>query len=525
MPSSNEAAATAVPCLIAYNDNAQPDAAFKAEVTFKTESDIRKELEQYFEVMKLREEVNKALTADESVLDAEPDSASESVAGKRQELLDRMQDLDMVEENTKDLLDMVSAVFGLDEDQLKAQSTESLLAGHSDMRSLLGTTISVACGDADDFSDKIKPYMDSVPATHGPSGIEFAAWPLIVEVKVFVRSSVLKNDIVLVDLPGLADSVASRASVAQNYFSKLSVTAVVAPIIRALNEQTAVNLMTENQQLCMQMDGKFHKHSFCVILSKMDDINVETYLKQHAREVSQDLDLQQCLEERKTLKREFKKIEGELSRQKQVLAGIKRERAKLQGQAIPLAACNKRRVDETAKDINIQRRLQLNQKRARTIDGKVLHWCIRGRNAIVDKQIQADFDRRQKRLQLANLRPDLYDGTVKTFPISSTAYWKVTDDTEPPEGFPAVEYTGIPAMKHWFRYAAIPDREKHLDMALNALHGLFNAMQGWSSFDLQGELRLTKQFVSDEVLHRPLHTFDTASYSRDDPWRDLTAVF
>jgi hypothetical protein len=509
-----------VPCLIAYNEDASPGAAFKAEVTFKTEEDIRQELDEYFEVLRLREEIDQALATEEPEPEPEDEmvgqsDAASAVKDSQLKVMERLEELEMVEENSQDIQDMVSAVFGLEREDLKGESVESLLGRYPDVRSLLGRTLYIACGHAEEFSDMIKPYMDSVPAIHGGSAVEFAAWPLIVKVQVFVRSDALKNGIVLVDLPGLADNVASRALVAQKYFSKLSVTAVVAPVIRALNEQTAVNLMTENQRLCMQMDGKFHKKSFCVILSKMDDINVETYLKQHAIDASKNQPLQQCREELRTLNCEFKGIEKERSAHKQAVTAINRQRAKLriennktsdQGEALRQVA--KKRAEELAKGVAIERRLQLNRKQAKRLKGHILHWCIRARNAIVDRHIQEDFERRQKRLAVAALRQDLYDGSLKTFPISSSAFWKVTDDSERPTGFPGPKYTGIPALRHWLRYAAIPHREEYLDMSITALHGLFNVMQGWSSFDMQGELNLTKRFVSDKVLNRPLTTFE-----------------
>jgi hypothetical protein len=181
--------------------------------------------------------------------------------------------------------------------------------------------------------------------------------------------------------------------------------------------------------------------------------------------------------------------------------------------AVEAEECNKRRLEAQAKGIAINRRLQANRKQAKYLKGRLLHWCIQVRNVFVDKKIQADFERRQERLAIATRQPDLYDGTVKTFPISSSAYWEVVQNSEAPVGFPAAEYTGVPALKHWLRYAAIPDREKHLDTVLNALHGLYNAMHAWSSLELQCELSLTKQFVNDEVLHRPLHNFETVSHS------------
>lgn len=315
-----------MPCLIEYNDSPDPDTAFRAEVTFKTEQDLREDLDRYFDALKILE----AAGADIAL----QDSDHEPSANAAKERMARLNDLEVAEQDNQDLLDMVSAVFGLDEVGLKAETTESLLAKHPDVQKLLGRTISVVGRDVDDFSASIKPYMDSVAAVHGTSGVEFAAWPLINEVKVFVRSNVLKNGIVLVDLPGLADNVESRAVVAQNYFSKLSVTAIVAPIIRARNEQTAVNLMTENQQYCMQMDGKFHKKSFCVILSKMDDINVETHLKQHSKEANSEGAgaLQSSQASLKILEQQFKELEKEKLKNKRALKSIARQYAKLQAE-------------------------------------------------------------------------------------------------------------------------------------------------------------------------------------------------
>lgn len=318
-----------------YNDDPNPDAAFRAEVTFKTESDVRQELDHYFDALKVLEEVNLGITSESPDSDAETqlETTSESAAKVRKaQMMEHLKDLDTVEEDNQDLLDMVSVVFGLDEADLKAETTESLLAKYPDVYNLLGRTISVVENNVDKFSDSIKPYMDSVAAVHGTSGREFAAWPLINEVKVFVHSEVLKHGVVLVDLPGLADNVESRASIAQNYFSKLSVTAIVTPIIRARNEQTAVNLMTENQQYCMQMDGKFHKKSFCVILSKMDDINVETYLKQHSREANSEQDIQRSRTSLQTLDKEFKELERERVKNRKALKAIEQQYSKLQAE-------------------------------------------------------------------------------------------------------------------------------------------------------------------------------------------------
>lgn len=177
--------------------------------------------------------------------------------------------------------------------------------------------------------------------------------------------------------------------------------------------------------------------------------------------------------------------------------------------------CNKQRIEAQAKGISLERQLQVNRKEANHLKGKILHWCIHGRNASVKKEIQKDFQKRQQRLAMVDRRQDdLYDGTVNIFPISSSAYWRVSQDTETPVGFPAKEYTGIPALQHWLRYAAIPDREKHLDMVLNGLHGMFNTMETWSS-EFQGELSLDKKFVINNVLHKPLHYLEKVCHLQE----------
>jgi hypothetical protein len=323
LPSSNESAATAVPCLIAYNDDPDSTASFKAEIRFRTEEDIRGTLDHYFEAQRVLDELSGSIEPQTTLHESASESPEKEAQSQR---ADNLRDLDIVEEDNQELLEMVSAVFKLSEADLKSETTDSLLARNPDVQKLLGSTKTVCSGDAEQFSRDIKPYMDSVAAVHGDSGLEFEAWPLINEVKVFVRSNVLKNGVVLVDLPGLADNVESRAAVAQQYFGKLSVTAIVTPIVRARNEQTGVNLMTENQQYCMQMDGKFHKKSFCVILSKMDDINVETYLKQHNIEAQA---IQSSRDLLKSLNQEFKETEREKSNQKQVMKALDQKLVKL----------------------------------------------------------------------------------------------------------------------------------------------------------------------------------------------------
>ncbi len=81
----------------------------------------------------------------------------------------------------------------------------------------------------------------------------------------------------LVDLPGLSDAVEGRAKVARSFYKNLEVTAIVTPVIRAADEQIAMGLLSDSQALSMELDNKLNAKSFCVVTSKIDDIEPRTY--------------------------------------------------------------------------------------------------------------------------------------------------------------------------------------------------------------------------------------------------------
>lgn len=115
-----------------------------------------------------------------------------------------------------------------------------------------------------------------------------------------MKSDILLNGVVLVDLPGLADSVESRAAVAERYFPKLAATLIVAPASRAADDPTSVNLISSHQELRMKLDGKFHKRAYCVVLSQIDQIDRESDFKKKWTKSSKEL--QSLLTQEKDLK-------------------------------------------------------------------------------------------------------------------------------------------------------------------------------------------------------------------------------
>jgi hypothetical protein len=68
-------------------------------------------------------------------------------------------------------------------------------------------------------------------------------WPLIKVVRIYTKAAALSTGACLVDLPGVQDSNAARAAVAENYMKSCTGLWIVAPITRAVDDKTAKNLL------------------------------------------------------------------------------------------------------------------------------------------------------------------------------------------------------------------------------------------------------------------------------------------
>lgn len=255
LPSSNSEAATSCACRVSWNDSDDPDYLFRAEVVFRSREDVAQELRSIFAQVQKRNSLAEN--------DAEDDDP-----------FDRMEEEAELQSAIAEGFNKISAIWGLDEQAAEGMSVEELLASNSDVLHLLGATKTIHSRDAEQFAEHVKPYLDSSENLQG-----FRAWPLITEVRIFVKAPFLKNGVVLVDLPGLSDAVESRAQVANRYTQKLEITAIVTPARRAIDEKTGVQLMSDYQTLRMQLDGKYHKKSFCVVVSQVDEIDPDVFIK------------------------------------------------------------------------------------------------------------------------------------------------------------------------------------------------------------------------------------------------------
>lgn len=128
---------------------------------------------------------------------------------------------------------------------------------------------------AQEFRKEINSYV-----YRKGNGSEPQTWPLIRKVQLKGPWSVLNTGAVLVDLPGVRDSNAARAKVAQNYLQNCNQIAIVAPIKRAVDDGTAKELLGEQFKRRLLMDGQYGNVFF--ICTQTDDLEATETMRDHA---------------------------------------------------------------------------------------------------------------------------------------------------------------------------------------------------------------------------------------------------
>lgn len=165
-------------------------------------------------------------------------------------------------------------------DSLGECTVPSLMA-KSAVASTLGATRKIAASMPSRFYNELQGYVDSKEkVTKKSKGKDqekkpqskMEYWPLIKVVKIYTKSSALSTGACIVDLPGVHDSNAARAAVAQGYMKQCTGLWIVAPINRAVDDKAAKTLLGDSFKRQLKYDGGFSSITF--ICSKTDDISI-----------------------------------------------------------------------------------------------------------------------------------------------------------------------------------------------------------------------------------------------------------
>ncbi|KAI0105282.1 hypothetical protein GGR51DRAFT_571944 [Nemania sp. FL0031] len=511
LPTSNEEASTAVPCKIEYNHDNDPSRAFRCQVTFRKKADLRKQLDDFFEDIIHRNELR-------------------GIPGRSHEDEHALRNYNA---QLKPTFELIKTVFGIDEEQAEEMNAQTILSSRPEVLSLLGTTKKFHHHESKGISDKIKPYMDSTEADHGKTGLHFAAWPLIDEVALFAKSDILKNGVVLVDLPGVADAVESRAAVGERYFGKLAALLIMVEVKRAASDSSNVSIMSKHHEMAMMMDGKFHRRRLCVCVTQIDLLDRPAALrKKDARDnntlqslLRREQATREKRQERESKKKEADKLlkslektlkrKGEASGKAKAKGKVKKVKKSAQAEA------NAKLVERRKYCRKIDHQVLLLKEEINELASEIQFICIKARNVYLEPKLQKHFAERQARLLNPNedRLMEAYDGKASICPISAKAFWECRQGQDPMIGFPDETYSGIPNLATWIRTATIPEREEHADVLFNRLRTKYNVVRLWS----RDEWNRSRIKISRECFERNVidSAFALMIQAFDGYWRRL----
>ncbi|KUJ18396.1 uncharacterized protein LY89DRAFT_781452 [Mollisia scopiformis] len=367
--------------------------------------------------------------------------------------------------------------------------------------------------DLTEFSEAVNVYIDS--SNKGTDADEFVYWPLVRLVKVYIKSEILKNGLVLVDLPGLGDSNVGRTKVAEGYIKKLRHMWVVADIVRAIDDKVANELMSTSFKRRLLMDGRYHENFVTFIMTKTDQITTH--------EVIQSLGLDTTVLEEDVvtearLTTELDELKKQLSEQKHQQKQCKRSLKKLGDMCSPSMPNARQRSFEEADteaelsqvseersqlvtDLNaaIAAETELNGKISRvkksisTLNTQMKAACIKERNRYTQRALERDFEIGQGELleeleaggnEMSYSAPQGNSKkSLNTFCVSAKAYQKLQgrfrrDNTV--KGFLSIDDTNIPSLQEFAEECTLADREFAADKVLTELNLLKVTLQLWA---------------------------------------------
>ncbi|KAH8820314.1 hypothetical protein F5884DRAFT_866052 [Xylogone sp. PMI_703] len=486
LPTSHEKACTAVAIEIAYNHNASEDRLFRGEIVFVTRDEFRRELNQLFEDL------------GESDMPDDDDDIEEDLdrEGRIAESVDKL----------KYVYPQINTT-----EKLKEHSAEELLE-HPAVRDVIGTTREIYGGDKESFADILRQYTESDEYGKKTS----ALWPLVKVVKIFVKSEILKDGIVLVDLPGSMDSNTARSIAAENYQQELAVTCIVSPATRAISEKNAQDLLLKHNKRNLQLDGRYDARKLCFIISQTDrSFNYLHYSKHHAnlhktlRETWNEIEtLRQKIKElgsrkmslistmmkHKDLQRQVLDIKFYLGESSAVQFGSKRKISEVQfespreklNEVTKLIELTKAEREKDAFELtSTQRRIDSNKKALWYAESRIVKSCIDNRNQLSAAAIESDYEATLKAMEKEANVP------LKVFGVAAATHLKhIANPRYKQRGFTNIQDTQIGALRDWLISTTLDDRQQFAQAFLDGVEQLVQSIKPWIA-DTLGDAMLT----------------------------------
>ncbi|EEY23279.1 conserved hypothetical protein [Verticillium alfalfae VaMs.102] len=471
-PTNSSDACTAAPCIYSYNHSDDPEKVFHAIITFKSTESIAHDLEL------LQEELSDIAH-----------STREHGGLVQAETVSR---LNQVQKQVKS----VQNWSGLTENEIKCDApSKIILEAKKKTVPFLDTKnstkkhkLQINDSNLKRFRKTLKPYIDSSGRSRGI----VQHWPLVQQVEIQLKSDVLRHGIKLVDLPGVADSLESRAAVAKDFFERLDKLLVVVHAVRAADNKAGSDAMLMPATLSMDMglDGRFEPDSLAVIVTKVDDINP----KNAENDFPDDEIIMAAVNTLEAENEELANLEELISRQREIIDDHDEEESDTEVRS-PL----KKRPHPTTTTLAAEesRLARMRHKRdakkrgVESLTSQLKRSCIHARNLKVKQAVGQNLSDIK-----AQVNPTAVSvvGEFETsvLPISASAFLDIKAG-DSVIGFSDANDTGIPALRDWLTRAYLPKRDMSADDDILDARALLDALDSWSLNESAARLRISTE--------------------------------
>ncbi|OWO97707.1 hypothetical protein B2J93_2467 [Marssonina coronariae] len=382
---------------------------------------------------------------------------------------------------------------------------------------ILGHSRRIYSESARNFGKQINQYIDSANQLSKNTSLEL--WPLVRLVKVLIKADILRQGLVLVDLPGLGDSNAGRAQVAEQYMKHLEHMWIVADINRAVDDKVAQELLGTSFQRQLLLNGNYHDRFVTFVMTRIDNVNTDEVIGNLeladgvlSAALKEETQLRETLEE---AQEELDSLDDAEGVQSSSSVGQKRKRPKMDKSILKGKECLN--LPETMTDTRIVERRNLLRKishlrrlvAASEVSMRVQ--CIKQRSKYTQCRLREDFE-----YGIASLVQELVDSAVKTenelftdpesiklsanglksFCVSSKAYQKSQGRFKREDeirGFSTSEDTGIPTLQAFARKCTLKSREVAVDRFDTELTLWKMSVKSWAEENRQAPVLSVQQ--------------------------------
>ncbi|KAK3706114.1 hypothetical protein LTR37_012941 [Vermiconidia calcicola] len=551
VPTNCMRACTAVVTELSYNDSKSEASRYRAEIEFIKPEDWRKELRVLFE----------------EVFD-ESGHISREIGNEDSQAGIAYAKITVYHTHTREMLANANL-----ESLMRVKHVERILGTTRRINERLPEAFYRRLQGFVDSKEKGSEKLDKNGNKAANQKREFESWPLIKVVKIYTKAEALSTGAVIVDLPGVQDSNAARAAVAEGYMKQCTGLWILAPINRAVDDKAAKTLLGNTFKRQLKYDGTYSAVSF--ICSKTDDIS--------RTEAADSLQLGAEMDEIEDKLTEISKRRRDLSKQLSTAKVVPTKKRK-RGSSSPTGRKKSRRStkldsdseedvqalleDEITTDANtfssdpltgdqIEEKLDelktlkrgarselgnlKDQIRALTaeitqieeeeadLDTRQNELCIAGRNDYSRSAIRQDFAAGIRELDQENAEeedPDNfnpeedirdYDEVAQSLPVfcgSSRAYQQLSGRLQKDNevaGFTTKDQTEIPQLQAHCKKLTVNGRQANCRRFLHSLGQLLNSLELWSSDGGTGVKLTTQQRDAEKgFLARKLKDLEKA---------------